>query len=68
MFRDVLGITEVDYRTRKVTLKEPDAGLEWCKGAMPVPGGGLITVDWRRGDSGTLWKWELPSGYEAVLA
>ncbi len=47
LFRDVLGIRNIDYVNRKVEVAFSDVPLERCAGVMPI-GGDTVKVSWSK--------------------
>jgi alpha-L-rhamnosidase len=66
LYRDVLGLHDVDTVGRVVHLRFPDVQLDWCEGSVPV-GGGRITLAWRKEGSKKLYRIDTPAGYRLEL-
>jgi hypothetical protein len=62
LYRDVLGVYEVQPCERKVRLRFIDSGLEWCRGSIPV-GEEQIDVEWHYKAGKFDVKLNLPKGY-----
>ena len=62
MYRDVLGVYEVQPCEKRVRLRFIDSGLEWCRGSIPV-GNEQIDVKWHYADGAFDVKLQLPDGY-----
>ena len=62
LYRDVLGLYEVDCVRRVVHLRGAKLRLDWCEGSMPVTGG-LVTLNWRREGEKVLYQIVVPAGY-----
>ncbi|MBL9128344.1 MAG: hypothetical protein JNL97_11885, partial [Verrucomicrobiales bacterium] len=65
LYRDVLGLKDVDPVTRRVTLRFGDSGTEWCEGSVPVPGGRVGVSWWKEGD-GFRYRLQVPEGYRVL--
>jgi alpha-L-rhamnosidase len=62
LYRDVLGLYEVDSVRRRVRLRCANLQLDWCEGSMPVAGG-LVTLGWRRESEKVFYRIFVPAGY-----
>ncbi len=62
LYRDVLGIREVDTQKKSVHLKIADVGLDWCEGKLVTPQGPVV-VRWWKDKGQTLCHVEVPAGY-----
>ena len=50
LYRDVLGVREIDARNRRVRVEPPaDINLDWCEGTIPVGKEKSVFVRWERG-------------------
>jgi alpha-L-rhamnosidase len=66
LYRDVLGLREVDTRRKRLALRFPDLPLEWCRGRIPTPDGPVV-LSWRK-ENGTLaYRVEMPAGYSVAV-
>ncbi len=63
LYRDVLGISDVDILRKKVTLQFSDTGLDWCKGQIPL-GDKLLQVNWKREGGTILYSYSGAEGFE----
>ncbi len=66
LYRDVLGIADVDIIGKKITLQFSDLTLTSCKGTMPV-GDGLISLEWKRDGKTISYHYDCPKGYQVVI-
>ncbi len=66
LFRDVLGLRDVDTAHKTVTLRFTDTGLDWCGGRVPTPDG-LVELNWRKADGKLVYKLKTPAGYDAKI-
>lgn len=66
LYRDVLGLYEVDTVNRVVHLRFPDVQLDWCEGSVPVVEG-KITLAWRKEEGKKVYRMDAPAGYILAL-
>ena len=66
--RDALGVKAIDRAAKTVTVSPP-AGvpLDWCEGAIPLPGGETCRVRWMRKDGKTEVSVSLPDGWRRAV-
>ena len=62
LFRDVLGLQQVDAVNRVVQLRFTDSRLDWCEGRMPTPDG-PVELRWRKDEGKLLFQVSVPAGY-----
>ncbi|MFH1742759.1 MAG: hypothetical protein ABIH23_27450 [bacterium] len=62
LYRDVLGLYEVDSVNRSVNLRFSDLRLNWCEGRIPVEGGAISFRWWKKGES-ISYRISVPAGY-----
>ena len=62
LFRDVLGIYDIDKKKKEVTLRFSDLNLEWCEGKRPVEEG-IIDIRWRKSGNEIQYSANVPAGY-----
>ncbi|MGB1129714.1 MAG: hypothetical protein ACPG4K_06675, partial [Haloferula sp.] len=60
--RDILGLREIDYRAKTVSLMIPEHPLKQCRGSFPTEDGDIV-VEWTRGEKPKL---TLPDGWRVV--
>ncbi|SFU54871.1 Alpha-L-rhamnosidase N-terminal domain-containing protein [Porphyromonadaceae bacterium KHP3R9] len=66
LYRDVLGISNIDYLDNKVTIRFTDLDLDHCSGSIPV-GSEVIRLEWRKAGEQILYRLQVPSGYEVTV-
>ncbi|MCM3629037.1 glycoside hydrolase family 78 protein [Paenibacillus glycanilyticus] len=44
--RNVLGVKRLDHGWNKVSIEPVPCDLKWARGAVPLPNGGVIEVNW----------------------
>jgi alpha-L-rhamnosidase len=62
LYRDVLGLHEVDTVGKRVKLRFADLKLDWCEGAEPTPDG-RVSLKWRKDGDEFKYKVQVPAGY-----
>jgi len=64
LYRDVLGIADVDANARKIMIRLPKIErLDWASGVQPVPGG-VIKLRWEKKDGKLAYSLETPENYK----
>jgi len=66
MYRDVLGIENVDYLNKKVTIRFSDIDLDECSGVLPVDDE-TIELQWKKQDGKIKYSLQTPVGFEAEV-
>jgi len=67
LYRDILGVAQLDRVDKRVVLRFPSLRLKWCEGALPVPEG-EVAIRWERDAAGTVtYTVEAPEGYRYVV-
>ena len=66
LYRDVLGVKEIDRVNKRVTLCFREVPLAHCEGELPVDGG-LVKVSWRRDNGKSEYSYSVPIGYEVIV-
>ena len=62
LYRDVLGVKELDRVTKRVALRFADVPLSACSGEIPI-GDDALKVSWTREGNVVRYKCAAPSGY-----
>jgi alpha-L-rhamnosidase len=62
LYRDVLGLWQVDSLNKVVQLRFTDSKLEWCEGGMPTAHG-LVALRWRKEKAKLVYEITVPAGY-----
>jgi len=62
LYRDGLGLYQVDIPGKKVELHFVETGLDWCEGSTPTPHG-AITLRWTRAGENIQYRCIVPEGY-----
>ena len=62
LFRDVLGIYQIDVINKIVHLRFPNVQLQWCEGIIPLDEG-FVELNWRKEKENIIYKVSIPAGY-----
>lgn len=62
LYRDVLGVHQIDPVEQKVRLRFHDVGMPWCRGTIPV-GEDAISLEWREEEGKRFYRVSVPDGY-----
>lgn len=66
LYRDVLGIKEIDYLNKNITIRFTDLALEKCKGTIPISDE-VINLEWTRSNNTIHYSLTIPTGYTAEI-
>lgn len=66
LYRDVLGLHEVDWVRKKVHVRFADTELRSCEGRVPVPDG-AISLCWSKRDKKLIYQMDVPAGYAVTI-
>jgi alpha-L-rhamnosidase len=66
LYRDVLGISHVDYLQKEVTLRFTDIDLEECSGVIPLADE-AIELKWKRSGKQISYSVKVPQGYRVHI-
>ena len=66
LYRDVLGIKEIDYVNKNITVRFTDLELEQCKGSIPV-GDEVINLEWTRSGNTIHYALQAPDNYNVRI-
>jgi alpha-L-rhamnosidase len=66
LYRDILGVYNIDPRTRIVELRFSVLSLEACEGQIPV-GDDVVRLAWRKENGKMMYNLTLPVGYSYHL-
>jgi alpha-L-rhamnosidase len=66
LYRDVLGISNIDYVNKKITVRFTDLALDLCTGAVPV-GDEMLVLQWERKDNVINYHLSAPNGFEVKI-
>ena len=63
LYRDILGITDINIHNKTVSFLIPDNELSFCKGATPV-GDEIVEFEWEKIGETVIWRHSVPAGFE----
>jgi alpha-L-rhamnosidase len=66
LYRDVLGISNIDYLKKEVSVRFSDSELESCRGAIPVEDE-VITLKWNRSGDTIFYSLQTPADYRVKI-
>jgi alpha-L-rhamnosidase len=66
LYRDVLGLSDIDYLNKKITIRFTDLDLDHCCGSIPVEEE-LIRFTWERVNDRIEYQLHTPAGYEVTI-
>ena len=66
LYRDVLGIYEIDHATKKITLQFSDLNLSSCNGQIPVEDG-VVSLAWEKHGNSMKYRVSVPDQYEIEI-
>ncbi len=67
LYRDVLGLEQVDTVNKAVRLRFADLRLDWCEGSVPVSEG-RVELRWRKDGGKLRYQVTAPAGYTVQAA
>jgi alpha-L-rhamnosidase len=66
LYRDVLGLYEVDAVQKKVIVRLADSDLQWCEGRVPVSDG-TVSLRWWKQQGRLHCRLDAPAGWTSSL-
>jgi alpha-L-rhamnosidase len=66
LYRDVLGISNIDYTKKVITIRFSDIVLDSCSGSIPICDE-LVELQWKRSGNIINYSLKLPKDYEAKI-
>lgn len=66
LYRDVLGVSNIDYINKEIVIRFSDIDLQYCKGTIPVEEE-VINLEWRRTGNEIQYKLQTPVGYKVHI-
>lgn len=66
LYRDVLGISNIDYQGKEVTIRFVDNDLQQCSGTIPVEDK-LIGLKWKRAGNEIRYALQVPKDFKVKI-
>jgi alpha-L-rhamnosidase len=66
LYRDILGISHIDYAAKEVTIRFTDILLDHCSGSIPV-GKEVIKLKWERSGKQMRYSVDAPEGFTVKM-
>jgi alpha-L-rhamnosidase len=66
LYRDVLGVRNIDYINKVITICFTDLVLDRCKGRIPIEDK-FVELEWVRSDNQIRYALKIPEGYEVLI-
>jgi alpha-L-rhamnosidase len=66
LYRDVLGISHIDYVGKEITIRFADLALDSCSGSMPIDDD-AVTLKWTRSGNTINYSLKAPQGYRIKI-
>jgi alpha-L-rhamnosidase len=63
LYRDVLGIRDIDYINKIITVRFTDLVLDGCSGTIPI-GEDSVNMSWKRSGNQINYSFKAPEGYQ----
>ncbi|MDR0538269.1 MAG: hypothetical protein LBH04_09585 [Tannerellaceae bacterium] len=66
LYRDILGISHIDYVKKEITVRFADILVNECSGSIPV-GDDFVSLRWKRSVDSIAYSLKLPDGYTVKI-
>jgi alpha-L-rhamnosidase len=66
LYRDVLGVSDIDYIKKEITVRFTDIILDSCSGSIPVDED-FIGLQWKRTGNTITYSLKMPAGFTAKI-
>jgi alpha-L-rhamnosidase len=66
LYRDVLGISHINYAGKEITIRFTDILLDHCSGSIPIEDD-AVTLKWVRSGNRIRYALSLPEGYKVKI-
>jgi len=66
LYRDVLGVSNIDYLNKEIVIRFADIDLEHCSGSIPVEEE-VISLEWSRSGDEIRYQLQAPAGYKVKI-
>jgi alpha-L-rhamnosidase len=66
LYRDVLGISNIDYIKKEITIRFTDIVLDSCSGSVPT-GDDSVELQWKRDGNTIEYSIKIPKDYKVKI-
>jgi alpha-L-rhamnosidase len=66
LYRDVLGISHIDYLKKEISVRFSDIVMERCRGSVPIEDG-CVELNWERRENRIRYSLKVPEGYRVYI-
>jgi alpha-L-rhamnosidase len=66
LYRDVLGISNIDYVKKEITIRFTDIVLDSCSGSIPIDDD-VVELQWKRSGNTIEYSLKIPKDYTAKI-
>jgi alpha-L-rhamnosidase len=66
LYRDILGISRIDYINKEITLHFSDIAVDHCSGSVPI-GEETVGLKWERSGNLIRYSLQMPNGYNVKI-
>jgi len=66
LYRDILGLYQIDYQKKKIVLRFNDIGLDSCRGQLPIADQ-LLKLIWHKEEGEIDYTIDVPQGYKVEV-
>ena len=66
LYRDVLGVSAIDYLNKEIVIRFADIDLDHCSGSIPVEEE-VISLEWSRSGDEIRYQLQTPAGYKVKI-
>jgi alpha-L-rhamnosidase len=63
LYRDILGVSQIDYLKKEITVRFSDVDLTECQGVIPI-NESSFELKWKRTGNQILYSIKAPHGYK----
>jgi alpha-L-rhamnosidase len=66
LYRDILGINNIDYQNKEITIRFNDIVLNSCEGSIPI-GEETVSLSWKYDKNKIVYSLAVPKGYRVKI-
>ena len=66
LYRDVLGVREIDFVNKKITIRFTGLDLKECSGSIPIADD-AISLAWERNSNEIIYSLSVPNGFDVKI-